>query len=184
MTMRSMPGRRAAVRRRAELEGIDHAREIGVDIVAAVAGDLERLVHDVRPVVADRARRQFDAVADDVVLEGEDIERILRLQRLETALRHREGVVAEVDLLPILVNSYIGKSTIQQNRTCPCRSGRAARRRGCAPRRPAWQPDRLAGGEENAVVGAEAERLDQLAGRFLAVILGDRPAASPFFCVM
>ena len=59
---------------------------------------LERLVHDVGPVVADRAARQLDAVADDVVLVGLDRQRILRLQRVEPALRHRERVVAEVDL--------------------------------------------------------------------------------------
>ena len=37
---------------------------------------LEGLVHDVRAVVADRAARQLDAVADDVVLEGLDRQRI------------------------------------------------------------------------------------------------------------
>src|SRR3546814_9106086 len=40
--------RRAAMRRRAELERIDHAGEIGVHILAAVSGDPERLVHNLR----------------------------------------------------------------------------------------------------------------------------------------
>ena len=46
---------------------------------------------------------QLDAVADDVVLVGLDRQRVLRLERLEPALRHRERVVAEVDLAGLLV---------------------------------------------------------------------------------
>ncbi len=49
-------------------------------------------------MVADRARGEFDAVADDVVLVRLDGERILRLKRLEAPLRHREGIVREDDL--------------------------------------------------------------------------------------
>src|SRR3546814_10225292 len=69
----------------------------------AIARDLERLVHDVGAVVPDRARRQFDAVADDVILPREDVERVLGLQRFELALRHRKRVVTEVDLAGVLV---------------------------------------------------------------------------------
>src|SRR5206468_11136951 len=39
----------------------------------------------------------------DVVLERLDGQRVLRLQRVEAALRHRERVVREVDLLVFLV---------------------------------------------------------------------------------
>jgi F-type H+-transporting ATPase subunit b len=39
--------RRAAVRRRAELEGVEHAAEARLDVFRRIAGDLERLVHDV-----------------------------------------------------------------------------------------------------------------------------------------
>jgi hypothetical protein len=53
--------------------------KFAVHVLLAVPGDLERLVHDVRAMVPDRARRQLDAVADDVILPGEDIERILGL---------------------------------------------------------------------------------------------------------
>ena len=41
-------------------------------------------------MVPDRARRQFDAVADDVILPREDIERVLALQRLQLALNVRD----------------------------------------------------------------------------------------------
>lgn len=55
--------------------------------------------HGFRRLVTDRARGDFEAVADGVVLVGLDRQRILVLQRLEAALRHRERVVSEVDLL-------------------------------------------------------------------------------------
>src|SRR3546814_15726982 len=88
--------RRAAMRRRAELERIDHAGEIGVHILAAVSGDPERLVHNLRLVVPDRARRQPHAIADDVVLVRQDIERVLGFQRLQLTLRHREMTLAQI----------------------------------------------------------------------------------------
>ncbi len=68
-----------------------------------VARERERLDHDVGAVVADRARAQLDAVADDVVLVGQHVERILALERLEPALRHRERVVREGDRPGLLV---------------------------------------------------------------------------------
>ncbi len=52
-------------------------------------------------MVPDRAARQLDAVADDVVLERFDRQRIAAVERLETALRHRERVVAERDLVRV-----------------------------------------------------------------------------------
>src|SRR6185503_4678156 len=69
-----------------------------LELLFRVAGDLERLVHDVGTMVADGTRRQLHAVADDVVLERLDRERVLAGERFEPALRHREWVVAEVDL--------------------------------------------------------------------------------------
>jgi hypothetical protein len=54
-------------------------------------------------MVADAARGDLEAVADDVVLERLDRQRILVLQRIDAALRHRERVVREVDLLVVLV---------------------------------------------------------------------------------
>ena len=91
------------MRRRTIFERADHAGEVSVDFRARVAGDFERLVHDVGAVVADRARREFDPIADNVILPREDVERVHILKRVHPALRHREGVVAEVDLLGLLV---------------------------------------------------------------------------------
>src|SRR5271166_1137478 len=93
----------AAVRRRPALEGAVHAAEFLQKHFFAVARDLERLLHDVGAMVADRPRRQFDSVADDVVLERLDRQRVLVLERLEPALRHRERVVRKVDSFLLLV---------------------------------------------------------------------------------
>src|SRR5256885_12860799 len=54
-------------------------------------------------MVADCSRRQLDPVADDVVLMSEDVERIRPFERLKPALRHRERVVAELDLPSVFV---------------------------------------------------------------------------------
>ena len=118
--------RRAAMRRRAVFEGVEHAAEPRLDLFRRIAGDRKGLVHDVGAMIADRARRQLDAVADDVVLERVDRQRILRLERLEPALRHRERVVAEVDLpglLVALVHREIGDPAELED--VRCASGRA-----------------------------------------------------------
>ena len=91
------------MRRGAVAESVQHAAEAGFDFRSRVAGDGKGLDHDVRSVVADGARRQLDAVADDVVLVGLDGQRVLRLKRFHAALRHRERVVAEVDQAGFLV---------------------------------------------------------------------------------
>src|SRR3546814_17087438 len=54
-------------------------------------------------MVADRARRQFDAVADDVILPREDVERVPGFQRLQLALRHADRLVAAINLARVLV---------------------------------------------------------------------------------
>src|SRR5690348_7108491 len=91
------------MRRCAELERIEHTAEAAFDVGGAVTGDGECLVHDVGPVIANRARRQLDAVADDVVLERFDRQRVLAFERIKAALRHREGIVRELDLAGFLV---------------------------------------------------------------------------------
>ena len=88
----------AAVRRGAELERVVKAAELLLDDFLRIARDLERLLHDVDAMVADCARGELDAVADDVVLVGLDGEGLLGGERLESALGHREGVVGEDDL--------------------------------------------------------------------------------------
>src|SRR3546814_10056490 len=57
-------GRRPAVRQRAELEGVYHAAEIRVDLGLRITGNLERLVHDVGAMVADRARRSEEPTSE------------------------------------------------------------------------------------------------------------------------
>src|ERR687891_836466 len=96
-------GGRAPVGRGAVLERVQHAAEPGLHLLASVAGDGERLVHDVGPVVPNGAARELHPVADDVVLVGLDGQRILALQRLQAALGHREGIVAELDRPAVLV---------------------------------------------------------------------------------
>ncbi len=81
-------------------------------------------------LVADRARGDFEAVADRVVLVGLDRQRILVQQRFEAALRHRERVVGEIDLLVFLA-PFEEREVDDPARA---RSGRG--RRGSAPRRP------------------------------------------------
>ena len=178
MTMRSMPGAEPPCGGAPNLKALIMPAKLVSTSSLRVAGDLERLVHDVRAVVPDRARAQLDAVADDVVLPGEDVERVLGLQRLQLALRHREGVVAEVDLLlrPRHIRTS-GSRRSSRSGTRPARSGRAARRRGCAPRRRAWPPRAsLPAAKKMPSSGprpiASAERVHAL----LAVVLGDRAA--------
>ena len=89
--------------RRAELHRVEHAAEFGFDHVLAVAGDRKRLVHDFGQVVSDRTGAELDAIADDVVLESLDLERIVVFQRRHAALWHGEGVVRELDFPGFLV---------------------------------------------------------------------------------
>ena len=55
-------------------------------------------------MIADRARRQLDAVAHKVVLIRQNVQRFLRRKRLRTALRHGERIVAELQLAGLLAN--------------------------------------------------------------------------------
>ena len=87
-----------AVGRCAKLERIVETAELFLNDFLGIASNLERLLHNVEPVVADSARRKLDAVADNIVLISFDVERSLGVKRLKSALRHREGVVREDDL--------------------------------------------------------------------------------------
>ena len=101
-------GSDAAVGRRAIAERVEQAAEAQFDVGAGVARNLEGAHHDIRPMVADGARGKLGAVANDVVLVGEDAEGILGVERVEAALRHGERVVAERDLLLVLVELVEG----------------------------------------------------------------------------
>jgi len=66
------------------------------DPLRSVARDGERRFHDLRAVVTDGAGGEFEPVADQVVLVGQDLAGILGLQGFESALRDGERVVGEV----------------------------------------------------------------------------------------
>ncbi len=70
--------RHAAMRRRAILEGAVEAAEALFDVLARQADHLEGLDHGLRQMVADAAGGDLEAVADEVVLERLDRQRILR----------------------------------------------------------------------------------------------------------
>ena len=92
------------MRRRAVSEGVQHAAELLLNDIGTVSSDLESPQHDLRQMVADRAGAQLVAVADDVVLIGQDIERIAAVQRLQLALRHRERIVREINVIGLVVH--------------------------------------------------------------------------------
>ncbi len=87
------------MRRRTILEGAVHAAKALFDICLGKADQFKRLDHEVRRLVTDGTRSNFEAVADCVVLVSLIVTRILIFQRIQTALRHGERVVSEVDLL-------------------------------------------------------------------------------------
>src|SRR5579859_1566464 len=168
---------RTAVRRRAELEGVDHARKLGVDFLLGIARNRERLVHDIRAVVPDRARRQLHAVADDVVLEGEDIERILALQRLQPALRHRERIVREVDLLVVLVIlEHWEVDDPAELEALLIDQAELFAHAGAGEAGELGRLRFLASREEQPVIRPEAERVGHRVHALFAMVLGDRAA--------
>ena len=165
------------MRRRAEFEGVDHAAEIRIDIGLRIARDFERLVHDVGTMVADRARRQFDAVTDDVILPRQDVERVFGFERFELALRHREGVVAEVDLAGVFVGlehrevddpAHFEFARVDEfelfGDAGACETGELCRLRF------------LARSEKQAIVGADAKLGGERVHLFRTMVLGDRAA--------
>ena len=58
--------------RRPILHGAQHAAELLLQHVLAIAGNVEGLAHDFRLVVTDCARAQLIAIAHNIVLEGID----------------------------------------------------------------------------------------------------------------
>ena len=72
-------------------------------------------------MVSDRAGRQLDAIADDVILKGLDAEngflvgRIERDECLRSKFGMEKGLCEKSIFLSSSFHSYIGKSTIQQN---------------------------------------------------------------------
>src|SRR5690606_8356290 len=89
----------ATMGRSAILEGPIQAAELLLDLFARLAGQLESLDHGLRLLITYRAGGDFKAIADGIVLIGLERERIVAIQAVNTALRHREGIVCEVDTL-------------------------------------------------------------------------------------
>ena len=123
-------------------------------------------------------RAQLHAVADDVILPGEDVERVLGLQRLQPALRHREWIVAEVDLL--LSPHHI--RTSGSRRSSRSRSASCSIRPSCSATRVRARPASLAASASLPAAkkmpssGPSPIACGEPVHAFAAVVLGDRPA--------
>src|SRR5690606_38328078 len=108
---------------------------------------------------------------------GLDLQRVHRLQRLEFALRHRERVVAEVDLLRVLV------VLVHREVDDPAEPELAITDQAELLAHPGARGtcelgglQFLAGGEEAAVIGAEADSVIERLHPLLPMVLGDRAA--------
>ncbi len=84
------------MRRSAVFKRVDHPAKAFGDLIRRIAGQFERLEHDFRFVVPDRARDQFITVTGQIVLIAQNVHRIA-VQCLFAPLGHRERVVAKVD---------------------------------------------------------------------------------------
>src|SRR5690606_3288235 len=100
-------GRHAAMRRGAVLERAVEGAKALLDVVCSETRDAEGFDHRVRLVIADAARGQLVAVADEVVLVSLDLELFFdgrrRIESRAAALGQGERVMREVDLLLVLV---------------------------------------------------------------------------------
>ena len=91
------------MRRCSELECLIERSELRLQRLLIIARQRERLDHNAEIMVADSSGGQLDAVADNVVLVGKDLQRVLGLQRLKPSLRHGEGIVGKAELLRLRV---------------------------------------------------------------------------------
>ena len=120
MTMRSMPGAEPPCGGAPYLNALSMPPKRDFDLGRRIAGDRKGLVHDVRAMVADRARRQLDPVADDVVLVGERSSAGPAASSASSPPCGIENGLWLNSICPVSsFRSYIGKSTIQQNSKAP-----------------------------------------------------------------
>lgn len=166
------------MRRRAVLEGTVEAAEALLDIRLAQTDLLEGGDHGFRRLITDRARGDFEAVADGVILVRLDRQRILVLQRLKATLRHRERVVSEVDLLLFLapfeereVDDPAKLETVAIDQV-QLVAGAVTRFTGKLV-----ELGRIAGHEEAGIAIAKTELGTDRVGTLLADILGKRAGA-------
>ena len=76
------------MRRSAVLERVVKRRELSLEVVLGITGDLKRLFHYLDIVVSDSAGRKLYAVADDVVLVRQDLLGVFVEQSFQAALGH------------------------------------------------------------------------------------------------
>ena len=145
-----------------------------------MADDLEGAIHDLGHMVADRAGTQLQPVAHDVVLIAQHRQRVLRVERLKPALRHRERVVREIQRL-FLVVPFIHREiddpgelelvfpSVVRLQLGPDHVARLARD-GC-------ELARVAGEEERGVAGLEAKLDAQRLGALGADVFRQRAGA-------
>ena len=91
-----------------EFERIQQAAELLLDVLIAISRNVERPIHDIRQMVSYRAGRQFNSVAHNVVLVGQNLQRVLGVQGVQTTLRHGKRVVAEINTTGVLVQFVHG----------------------------------------------------------------------------
>ncbi len=96
------------MRRCAELEGINHGAEFGVDVGAIIAEHAENFVEHFGVVVADAAGADFVTISHHVVLVSHDAKAAFgtitgRVEGFDAAARHAERVVAEVELVLFII---------------------------------------------------------------------------------
>src|SRR5690606_11461139 len=160
------------------LEGAIEAAEALLHGLPVQPDDLESPHHGFRQMVADAAGGNLIAIADQIVLEGLDRERVFVVQRVDAALRHRERVVAEVDalfvLVPLIERKIDDPAKLKaiavdevQFLTCP-----GARRTG-----EGREFLRVSCDEECRVTIRQAKLLADRLGALLADVLGDRARA-------
>ena len=184
MTMRSTPGAMPPCGGAPYCSARSMPPNFASSSFVGVAGDGEGLPHDLRQMVADRAGRQLDAVADDVVLDRLDrqdrlaIGGVERQELVVRVVRHREGVVREVDLLLLLVplvhreidDPAEGELVlVDEPEVAADLLARGAGKGG--------ELRRHAADEEDGVAVPEAELLADRVGALGADVLGDRPGA-------
>lgn len=101
-------GGNACVRRRAVFKRVIKRGELAFHNAFIKPDERKRFQHDFGVVVAHRARRKLDPVANDIVLIGENVERVF-FKRAHAALRHGEGVVAEFERAALFADLIHGE---------------------------------------------------------------------------
>ena len=87
------------MRRCAELERRIERAELLLQNLFGITGDLKGLFHYFHIMIPDRTGGKLNAVYHNIVLICQDIQRILGIQRLKSALGHGEWIMGKSDLL-------------------------------------------------------------------------------------